>query len=260
MNKVPHFFKNNISRDVAFILIAFFFSALSFCITNFNLYSSEKELALYKEKSRQLNTIIKKADSLNIFLKQDIKYNIILTELLENMNSGLNYNARTLYKFENHLLNNDSVKFYIDSLNQRSFDLIFDIGKINAYKISSERYNSEGQNIYSNLLKSELRVNKNLVSFLSKNLPISDSIQESINNYKTNLQTLATYSDSQVKNKIRTDEINSDDYITEINKIKNEFAFKRSIYFTLILICLSILLSLIILSIKSGYIKNNNGR
>jgi len=72
MKKVLKFFKSNISREVAFIIITFFFSALTFFYTNYNLYSSKKEDILYKEKLSELNTILQKSESLKSSLEKDL--------------------------------------------------------------------------------------------------------------------------------------------------------------------------------------------
>jgi len=149
----------------------------------------------------------------------------------------------------------DSLSFYIDSLNYRNFNLTFDIGKINAYKYSVDKNYNEGQNIYSNLLKSELQANKNILTFLNKKITRNDSIQQSINNYNLNLQTLVTYSESKAEIKKEIDSINPNEYLIEINKIQNEYSFNRIIFMSLSIFCTIVLSMLIILSIKAGYLR-----
>ena len=188
-------------------------------------------------------------------LEKDLKYEVIITNLLENINSGLNNNSNIFRKYEYNLLDLDSLSFYIDSLNNRNFNLTFDIGKINAYKYSVDKNYNEGQNIYSNLLKSELQANKNILAFLNKKITRNDSIQQSINNYNLNLQTLVTYSESKAELKKEIDSINPNEYLIEINKIQNEYSFNRIIFMSLSIFCIIVISMLIILSIKAGYLR-----
>ncbi|AZB01392.1 hypothetical protein EG359_18005 [Chryseobacterium joostei] len=250
-------YRSHISASVTFILISFFFNLSITFYTTADNYSNESLIALKQKRLNYLDSLDFNLEKNNSLLQKMVSFKTKSDSLREASEKRGIIILKSLNSYLNNNYPKDSLKYFLNKVNEIKRDLPFEIGILKAYNDIDLRERKSQYTAQLNLLLSEYEIVKDLSLYYKKKLKRNNATDKKMESFIID----QTAYDNYIKDSlyiIKFDDSVQRKYKIEFKNYENsidEYGWKAKLYTFLWIFCACITLILLIISFFLKFFK-----